>query len=436
MIVAAAGVIASGVAEPAASAQRRGKKKPPAERTVRVETLPDGADVYLGDKESGSRGTTPLDLQLPPGEHILILELAGHLPRFETLLVDADDDTTLTFTYELDPATAFIVIEADEGVAVPEGTTVRIDGEDRGAPPVRVELEAGAHQVEIVAPGKPPFEQWVDLQGGEEKLMAIDGATLGGAEVAAVATPATPKPSGRRAGTTWGTVRVGVQLGFRRFRYESPRTANLAPYDARGNGHGVVDVELHPWRPYVDSALLDRITILGGGGYSPVITASDDAGMMVDAYWRSHHAGLRVRALDAAVAIDIDAEWMHTLYTFRDENNVPATQVPDVDYHMLRFGGRLVFRAGSMFEGWAGADNRIVITGGPLEDRFRSSNVDGVSARAGLAARFAGSHLEARVEGEYTRIGWTFESEPGDTYDADGATDTLSGVTFTVGGSY
>src|SRR5688572_12227280 len=57
-------------------------------RAVHIESEPPGAEVYLGDKEQGSRGQTPLDVELAPGEYVVIIELDGHVPAFQTLIVD------------------------------------------------------------------------------------------------------------------------------------------------------------------------------------------------------------------------------------------------------------------------------------------------------------------------------------------------------------
>lgn len=410
---------------------RPAKKKKPQGHKVRIETVPEGAAIYLGDKESGPAGTTPADLSLPAGEHIVILELDGHVPRFETLVIDPDVATTQTFAFELDPAVATLIVEAEPGTALPDGTRVLVDGEDRGEPPLRIEVEVGAHQVQVTAPGKPPFEEWVEVEGGQEHLVEVRGAA-GSADVSASTGPTKKR---RRPGQRMATARVGAEIGFRRFRYDGARTSNLRKYDANGTPHAVIDLELYPWRRFVANRVLDRISILAGAGYSPVITATNMAGDAVEAYWRSQHAGMRFRPLDRSVGVDVDAEWMHTLYTFRDENNLIVDEVPDVDYHMLRIGLRVVGTSDPV-EGWVGVDNRLVLSAGELERRFRGAKVDGFAARAGLAVRLLEGRIEGRAEAHYTRYGWEFDSMEGDAYDADGGTDALFGVILTAGGTF
>lgn len=431
LIAVAFALVALAASENDADAQKA-RKFP-----VLVETLPAGASVYLGDKETGPIGTTPAELSLPAGEHVVILELDGHIPRFETLIVEErggkQAKTTQTFAFELDLAMATLVVEPEEGTSLPDGTRVLVDGDDRGEPPVRVDVEVGAHQVQVVAPGKAPYEEWVEVEGGQEHLMSIAGSSL---QVAAAGESGTPKKKGKRGVMPMGTLRTGVEVGFRKFRYDNALTANARPYTAEGSIHIVLDGELHPWRRFVDNKVLDRLSIIGGAGYSPVITASTGNGMQVDAFWRSQHAGLRIRPLDRRVAVDVDAEWMHTLYVFRDEDSAPVADTPDVDYHVARIGVRVLGKLTPQIDAWLGADNRVVVSGGPLEDRFRGSEVDGLAGRAGIAAFLLDRQLEARVEGAYARFAWTFSPEVGDTYVADGGSDALYGVTITVGLHY
>jgi hypothetical protein len=198
-----------------------------------------------------------------------------------------------------------------------------------------------------------------------------------------------------------------------------------------------IDVELHPWRRFVANRALDRLSIIGGAGYAPPIAASDTAGTTINAYWRSQHAGLRLRGYDReAIAVDVDVGWVHTLYTFRDEEMRLVDEVPDVDYQMIRLGARLLGRLTPTVDAWIGADNRLVLSGGALEQRFDRAEADGVAARAGGCMRLLDGHLEGRVELAFARYGWTFSSEAGDTYDAEGGADWIYGATVTVGGTY
>lgn len=54
---------------------------------VAVETVPPGATVYVGRRDLGTRGTTPLVLALPPGPQVLLLELDGRTTEATATLV-------------------------------------------------------------------------------------------------------------------------------------------------------------------------------------------------------------------------------------------------------------------------------------------------------------------------------------------------------------
>lgn len=429
-------IVAIVAATPRLAEARKKKPAAPKGQQVHLDTEPAGADVYLGDKDAGSVGQTPLDLTLPDGEYTVILEREGYVPKFESFVVEKRTGKAAkeaqTFAFTLDPSTATLIVNVADDAPVPDGSTVSIDGEDQGAPPVSVAVEVGAHQVQLFAPGHDPYEEWVEVEGGEEHVLTVSAASLGEPAVEEPA-PAPNQPKRKRGPI--GTLRSGVELGWRKFRYQSPRTANLRPYDASGSAQIILDAELHPWRYFRPHKVLDRFSILAGVGLAPSITVRG-MGQTIDGYWRTQHAGVRFRALaKREVAIDVDAAWMHLLYTFRDMNNLPVDEVPDVDYHMIRIGGRVVYRRAPA-EAWLGVDNRLVITAGPLEDRFRAADVDGFGLRGGAAMWFLDGHLEGRVEGNLTRFGYTFQSEDGDAFDADGGSDLLYGVTLSVGGSY
>ncbi len=76
------------------------------------------------------------------------------------------------------------------------------------------------------------------------------------------------------------------------------------------------------------------------------------------------------------------------------------------------------------------------MTGLPACGPELSNGLGRLMVDAGAAARFLGDHLEGRLELAFTRFGWTFESEDGDEYDAEGGSDWMYGATVTVGGTY
>ena len=65
---------------------------------VDVTTDPPGATVYVERRDLGSRGTTPLTLALPAGEHDLLISLSGHADAEVTASLRTGERTTATAT--------------------------------------------------------------------------------------------------------------------------------------------------------------------------------------------------------------------------------------------------------------------------------------------------------------------------------------------------
>jgi hypothetical protein len=109
--------------------------------------------------------------------------------------------------------------------------------------------------------------------------------------------------------------------------------------------------------------------------------------------------------------------------------------IPDVDYEMVRLGLRGVAKIGKG-RLWIAGDNRIILSGGEEQNRFRGGSMSGLSGHLGGDVPFLDGRLILRVEGNVQRYGWTFNTQPGDMYIADGASDVLFGFNIGLGGSY
>jgi len=419
-VLAAIGVLC--LAAPAAAAPKR---------DVRIETDPAGATVYLGDKESGSAGVTPLDLSLPAGEHTLIIELEGYVPRFEVVTVAGGRGAKKpqVFAFSLEPAVASISVE---GEGFPAGARVFIDGEERGQPPLRVEVEPGAHQVEVVADGAKPFETWVEVAGGGEETVV---ASMTPKPRTALRSAPAPRPRAA-ARPPYATVGAGYEIGWRRFRYQQPRTQNAQPFDADGAGLIAVWLELHPQRAYAAARPVWPLSIVAGFRYGLPLETKLPGNMTADATWRTADAGLRWRlGLGRWAAVDFDAGWARTQFTFQGVAGASVDAVPDVDYQSLRLAARAVARLGPA-DVWIGGENLIVLSGGRVEDRFRGADADGYGVRAGVEARWWQRRITTRVDASWIRYGWTFATQDGDAFQAAGGDDDLYGVTLAAGVSY
>jgi len=162
---------------------------PPSGR-VRVSSEPTGAMVSIDGREAG---TTPLDVEVPIGEHRVRVTLSGHAEENDTVRVErAGDRATLSFS--LRPERARPALTAPAPVRDPGSRPATPRGEPRPAPstatgtlrvattpwsivfegsrrlgetPLQVELPAGRHVLTLRASDRPARTETVEIREGE-----------------------------------------------------------------------------------------------------------------------------------------------------------------------------------------------------------------------------------------------------------------------------
>ena len=70
--------------------------------SVRVETFPIGADVYLGDRDTAPVAETPQSITLEPGSHDIFVEKPGYLPVETTVQIVEGQHDVVQFELEED----------------------------------------------------------------------------------------------------------------------------------------------------------------------------------------------------------------------------------------------------------------------------------------------------------------------------------------------
>jgi hypothetical protein len=413
----------AGLATPAAAQQR----------AVRVTSTPSGAMVYVGDKEQGPVGVTPILLKLKPGEHGLIIELEGYTPVVQQVKVPKGKGPAIDVAVTLVPAVGALVVSGDAAL----GAAVRIDDVERGNVPLRVELEAGAHHVQVAT--EPPYEEFVEIKPGDERTLVVT-----------LTPPPPPAPvvvdPGPARGKPLVEVRLGTELGWRRMRYEGADDRNTRAYEGGTVAGGRLDVVLAPWRLSRQARRLWPLALVVGGTFAPVADGAvpeDDA--TAEVYWRAMDLGLRYRLslLKGRLAVGFEGGWSRNLYQFRVPLEVTLeARLPDVDYQLGRLGARVEHVRGPL-TGWLALDNRIVFGGGTVERRYVAADIGGFGLRLGLLGRLLGERLEVGAEYALERYGWELtpypppanpERDPG--HQATSATDTFHGVKLWVGSQY
>jgi hypothetical protein len=107
-------------------------------------------------------------IELPPGAHVLEVSAEGHHPERREISVVAGRPIALAIRLRPIPRTGHLVVTSQTPL-----TQIFIDGQDRGAAPVTVELPAGGHRLEARAPGHLPHASEVALAVGQRREIKL-----------------------------------------------------------------------------------------------------------------------------------------------------------------------------------------------------------------------------------------------------------------------
>jgi len=404
---------------------------------VRFETDPPGAKIYFNLKEDGEVCTTPCTVDAPIGETTVIVEAENRRSLFENLVVPRRTARPLKVLYKLELAVGTLIVEGGQAA---QGATIKIDEEPRGKAPARIEgVLAGPHRVVVEKNGKPIYDQFLEIEAGQEATVAV---------VAVVEPPAAhdppaiaviaPAPSAARH-TPAVAVSGVVDVGFRRFRYRD----NATPKTQRDNdevGQVLVGPIIELWpTTLLGVHVLPGLALYGRfelGVNSQEVTVGDGsaARTSMSTSWRSIEVSVHQRwTIPRSGTIEVGAGYAQDVYQFNGEPAEVAI-VPDASYSAIRIGGRASLLFGAL-EPYLTTENRIVLSGGAMDKRYQlGSSVNGVHGALGAAYRFG--PLEVRVEGGLTLYSWTFKPAADALAAAKGGSDFIRNVTIALGYVY
>lgn len=127
---------------------------------VKIDSAPQGAAIYIGDKTC-QVGVTPWEGKLNRATYSVIVEAAGYeaaSKTFSVVAVRKKQELFVPLVRKTDPPKIDVRADSDpKGVA---GATVFLDGEVKGQAPLVVTTTAGRHQLRIQKDGYEPFESW------------------------------------------------------------------------------------------------------------------------------------------------------------------------------------------------------------------------------------------------------------------------------------
>jgi len=412
-------------------------------RKVQIESEPPGATVYLNDLDHGPAcEATPCTISAPIGTSTIIIRLDKYEPEISELDVPRGK-RPLQQSYKLKGAVGTLAVEG------PRGAVIRVDEVDRGRAPLRLEVSAEAHHVVIVMDGKSLYDDYVEVATGDE--VPIKPKTQTDVADAVITDDEEDGEGGGGGGgngsssitaTADGAPRMAYvsaaalfDIGFRHFTYENAMTGNLREEVEGGQVIGGPAIELWPGRMLGIPALrgLSVFARLQFPVAGQTVEGGDLMGT-VTTKWSSYEASLRQRWTFGSFGVEVSGGWVQDTFTFDTTVRADLALMPDTQYQSLRLGGKLSYDAES-FEPYVCGENRIVMSGGSVGERFDTANASGIRGSAGIAMKL-GSFV-ARAEGTLMKYDWTFTyNGMDDIAQASGATDAVQLISMALGYTY
>lgn len=140
--------------------------------TLTVQSEPAGLAIKI---DGTPRGTTPLKLSLPAGQHQLEID-NGDQPRVMPIAITAGGQVSQYIETQASPATGKLQVTSQ-----PAGASVLIDGAPKGTAPVLVsDLAVGRHRVELQADGATVKQEVTIEPGGTSSLVVPMGSASSG----------------------------------------------------------------------------------------------------------------------------------------------------------------------------------------------------------------------------------------------------------------
>ncbi|HSS00840.1 MAG TPA: PEGA domain-containing protein, partial [Kofleriaceae bacterium] len=386
---------------------------------VTIETEPPGAKVYFGLKEDGEVCTTPCTIDAPVGETAIIVEAENRRPVIESLVVKKRP-RPLKLSYKLEPAVGTLVVEGASGA------TIKVDDQDLGVAPQRIEnVQAGGHHVALEKNGKQIYDDFIEIEAGGEATVSAPAATAALLPPDAAIAATVQAPPRRR--TPAIKVSGALDIGFRQFTYAiDPSMRPAVEQDEREAAQVLVGPVLELWpTTLLGLKVLPGLALYGRFEYGvnpqAVPIHNPDGSTTptsLTTAWQSLEISLHQRWTVSDVAtVEVGAGYVDDRFRFHGEAKDLAL-VPDAAYQAVRIGGRASLLLGPL-EPYAAIEQRLVLHGGALEDRYKvGASVYGVRGALGAAARLGS--FEIRVEGALTLYSWTFRRDTNDPTHATG----------------
>lgn len=135
---------------------------------VKVDSKPQGADVFIDREDLGSRGKTPQTLALPVGSHEVKVRLPGYHPAQATVTVSKGREVKRTFELKT-------IIGTVDVQGTPTGAEIRTSatGPELGKVPAVLSLPPGRHVLTVTAPGYAAGQFLVEAKADESVSVQV-----------------------------------------------------------------------------------------------------------------------------------------------------------------------------------------------------------------------------------------------------------------------
>jgi len=142
--------------------------------SVRVESDPSGAEVRI---DGAVRGTTPLALALPIGHYSMSVRQGGRVKDLPVDVASGEGRAYLISWAESAPVTATVQTGSLNVASDVQGSTVSVDGAERGRAPLTLsDLSVGRHEV-IVRSGTTTHRRSVEIEAGATASLVISSVS-------------------------------------------------------------------------------------------------------------------------------------------------------------------------------------------------------------------------------------------------------------------
>ncbi len=139
------------------SADAAKKDTAPTGSQIRIDTEPDGAQIFFDGTATDLSDLTINNV--PNGIHLFTATKEGYITQRKSVNIKSEKPSILTF--KLEPITGLIIVQSD-----PTGAELSIDGASRGKTPLLIsDLKPGKYRMKLVAPGYKPKETDIDVAG-------------------------------------------------------------------------------------------------------------------------------------------------------------------------------------------------------------------------------------------------------------------------------